>query len=468
MDDLSFPKDDFFDLQQKGSISAVTTSCPLIDLEIAFFFDGTGNNLANVEEGNRVRAEGGVVSQASYANDLSNVAKLYRSYDSFVPKTAENNTDGAKIRRFSEIFDGIGTTAGQDDSTIGFALGWGRSGVEERVKDAFLVFLRHLNKAKSSGEIKSIKVDVFGFSRGAAAARHFLNCVKRGHAGHGYGGPFYELREEDKSKLEIRFLGIFDTVVSWGLVANDSSWGNLRITLPDDIATKIVHITALDEFRENFPLTEAPDSAETIRMPGAHSDIGGGYPEFYKECVEVKRARSQFDNFNPRPAETGRVFGYSDFTAEDLAIFNQLVSDGWINKSDHNALTREYETIGSNRYDPYWNRWLLKRKWIKDPGLSHVALHVMFRRAIDAGVPFTALISGRNYDLPENDEVLEHLKDRLLSGEIITPAESIQYRRNYVHHSASWTPSGPFFPLQPHEGASRRTVYNNDGSTKES
>ncbi|ARC87880.1 hypothetical protein B5V46_04240 [Rhodovulum sp. MB263] len=45
MDDLSFPKDDFFDLQQKGSISAVTTSCPLIDLEIAFFSMGLGITL---------------------------------------------------------------------------------------------------------------------------------------------------------------------------------------------------------------------------------------------------------------------------------------------------------------------------------------------------------------------------------------------------------------------------------------
>ncbi|WP_406721210.1 DUF2235 domain-containing protein [Thioclava litoralis] len=467
MDGSSFPTDEFDDLQKKGAIDSVTTTCPLIEVEIAMFFDGTGNNLANVEEGDKIRAAGGEVTEASYANDLSNVAKLYRSYSGNVPREERNDDGGIKTLRSSAIIDGIGTTSGQEDSVLGFAVGWGRTGVDERVKDGFLEFLRFVNAAKARGDIKSIKLDVFGFSRGSAAARHFVNCVKRGNAGHDYGGPYYELQDEEKAKLEIRFLGIFDTVVSWGLVANDSGWGNLMITLPDDIATKIVHITALDECRENFPLTEAPNSAETIRMPGAHSDIGGGYADFFTERVEITRPQSDFDNFKRRPSETSRVYNFNDFTPDDLALFNRLVAEGWINETDHDAVTREYTPVGSNPYDPYWNRRFMSRKWLKDPRLAHVALHVMFQKAVDAGVPFTTLIKGANYDLPEGEEVLKELTEQLIAGRVFTPGESVRYRRNYVHHSSSWAPMGPFYPMQPHEGAGRRTVYNNDGSTKQ-
>ncbi|WP_417279925.1 phospholipase effector Tle1 domain-containing protein [Celeribacter sp.] len=464
MDGSTFPDEDLVDLQEEGAIDAVTTTCPAVDVEIAMFFDGTGNNLANVEEGNRVRANGGATSEPSYENDLSNVAKLYQSYARLVPSVVRNDCGGIGKRRFAEIIDGIGTTSGQEDSVLGFAVGWGITGVEERVKEGFLRFLQRLNEAKAAGEIKSIKLDVFGFSRGSAAARHFVNCVRRGNAGHGYGGPYYELQEEDKPKLEIRFLGLFDTVVSWGLIANDSNWGRLKITLPDDIATKIVHITALDEHRENFPLTEAPASAETIRMPGAHSDIGGGYADFFVERVEVERPRSDFDNFNPRPSETHEVHGFDAFTAEDMAIFNRLVAQGWIRPTDRSALTREYTPVSNNPYDPYWNRWFLTRDWLRNPRLAHVSLHVMFEKAVEAGVPFVSLLPGENYDLPESDLVLAQLKADLMAGRVFTPAETIPYRRDYVHHSANWAPSGPVFPMQPHEGASRRTVYGNDGS----
>ena len=457
MDGSSFPEDEYSGLSTEGSIDVAVATCPATDVEIAMFFDGTGNNLANVEEGDAVRSDGGTLSEGSYNNDLSNVAKLYKNH-LMIRDEVSNDCGGIGKLRYREIIDGIGTTSGQDDNTFGNALGWGATGVEERVKEGFLRFLQHINAAKARGEVRSIKVDVFGFSRGSAAARHFVNCVRRGHAGHGYGGPYHEVQEEDKPKIEIRFLGIFDTVVSWGLVANDSGWGPLRITLPDDIATKIVHITALDEFRENFPLTEAPVSAETIRMPGAHSDIGGGYPDFWNERVKIRPGKLEGGTL---PFAQPDVVFHPNLSADEEAIRLDLIANNWISKSDTNAFTREYKQVAMGPAPSYEINWYLTRPWLNHR-LSHVALRVMHQKAIEAGVPFPSLPEDDNHAI--NDSTLLALADSLMEGVEINEAASVTYRRSYIHHSSHWKQSGPFYAMKPHEGGSRRTVYNNDGS----
>jgi hypothetical protein len=94
--------------------------------------------------------------------------------------------------------------------------------------------------------------------------------------------------------------------------------------------------------------------------------------------------------------------------------------------------------------------------------MSHVALHVMHHKAIEAGVPLPALPNDNNHAL--SDGALSSLAQALIDGAQITESASIAFRRNYVHHSASWARSGPFYPMAPHQGGARRTVYNNDGS----
>lgn len=110
-------------------------------------------------------------------------------------------------------------------------------------------------------------VDIFGFSRGAAIARTFTNLVNQG------------LRKEHPL-LRVRFLGIYDTVGSFGIPGDESDPGeNLGIDTLD--AREIAHYTADHEYRQNFPLTET--SKSDTGYPGCHSDVGGSYPPVDKE-----------------------------------------------------------------------------------------------------------------------------------------------------------------------------------------
>ena len=92
-----------------------------------------------------------------------------------------------------------------------------------------------------------------------------------------------------KAKVEIKFVGIFDTVSSFsaGSFNNVDSLG-LRI---GGNAKKIVHLTAGDEYRKNFSLTDITSSLGNgyeLTLPGAHSNIGGGYGEVEDESREMR------------------------------------------------------------------------------------------------------------------------------------------------------------------------------------
>lgn len=143
--------------------------------------------------------------------------------------------------------------------------------------------------------------DVFGFSRGAALARHFINALKDGIPGiNSPGEPdapesvFPNLfvpaedgttyRKDTKRTHSVRFVGLFDTVGSFYLPGN-SDEGNFQLDLSPDCATTVYQITAAHEYRANFPLTTLKSKDESLPVnffeeayPGCHTDIGGGYP----------------------------------------------------------------------------------------------------------------------------------------------------------------------------------------------
>ena len=141
---------------------------------------------------------------------------------------------------------------------------------------------------KNPGIIRNIYVSIFGFSRGAAAARALANWLhvlcrldarERGVAGLTLGG----------FAVHFEFMGLFDTVASVGNAAlyhdatGHQAWADAQRSLRVPEGLKCLHLVAAHELRRSFPLDsisvdgQLPANSAEIVFPGVHSDVGGGY-----------------------------------------------------------------------------------------------------------------------------------------------------------------------------------------------
>ena len=132
--------------------------------------------------------------------------------------------------------------------------------------------------------IEQINVSVFGFSRGAAEARVFVNWLfevcKQENGGWTFAGI----------PIRLQFLGIFDTVASvgaanlfdTGVLAGHQGWADNTLEI-NPAVEQCVHFIAGHEVRACFPLDSVrvkstyPANAMEVMYPGSHSDVGGGY-----------------------------------------------------------------------------------------------------------------------------------------------------------------------------------------------
>ena len=250
-------------------------------VRVGIFFDGTGNNLFNDEAGRS-------------SNGVSNIGKLFRLYRDGEVIEGRKTTE-CEIVIHAIYVEGVGTNQGEDDYTSGLASGalGGR-----RIRLAIEQLTDILDEYPPNEYRREI--DIFGFSRGAAMARDFINSL--------YG------RIRLSKTLKIKFVGLFDTVGSFGLPGNDIDWKPItdedtetdaikyemagktppaeyyepyNFNLSPQSAETIVHFIALDEYRKNFPLSDTQDAGFTYGFIGAHSDVGGGYRKKEKENVIV-------------------------------------------------------------------------------------------------------------------------------------------------------------------------------------
>ncbi len=100
----------------------------------------------------------------SLMNDFTNVARLYMCCNQ---------------EEYGIYIEGIGTEDGKKDEGAGFQYGSGTTGIRGKVRKGCEKLAKEIKKNKKEGKaIKSVTLDVFGFSRGAAAARNFVYEVK--------------------------------------------------------------------------------------------------------------------------------------------------------------------------------------------------------------------------------------------------------------------------------------------------
>ncbi|MFM5845250.1 DUF2235 domain-containing protein [Aeromonas veronii] len=400
-------------------------------LRIGVFFDGTANNTAKHEEGKaaledflaqcsdpleqermRQQCMAGAVSfsDTSQANDVTNIGKAYELY---------LRTQQGRIS-VPVYIEGIGTEAGQGDSMKGQALDYGPTSSYDKV----LLACRELVVAEITlqlgrvlptlGCIHKIEFDVFGFSRGASAARQFVNTIDQ-QADH----PLVEaVAKESSIRLKagfdwasredcrIKFVGLFDTVCSSLLEARS-------VTLASDCAERVVHLMAKDEWRYFFALTRITNDVEgkkiapnftELALPGCHSDIGGGYYSRWSlrnpnsdPALTEQKAIKLFQSMEPagtRPEQSSAYQQAMDYAQAKL-------SQGWGNgvsvlptpASDpiRGKVSLRVRTL--NRPEFGWERplevsvtVLLNR--VVEGEYSRIPLHIMVEAARAAGVPF--------------------------------------------------------------------------------
>lgn len=134
-----------------------------------------------------------------------------------------------------------------------------------------------LNALKQSGNMKDhLPIDILGYSRGAALARHFGNLINQ-HVDNGLFSYTDSLRGLITACVDLRFMGLFDTVAQFGVAGSQNANYDLTIAPAWEW---VAHAVALNERRWLFPLISAADSdgQNIVEAPfiGAHADIGGG------------------------------------------------------------------------------------------------------------------------------------------------------------------------------------------------
>lgn len=414
-----------------AAVGATTQTCPRVTLEIGVFFDGTGNNAANAGQG----------GEGSYANARSNVALLRELYKNQAAYWIRNAC-GAYERKFAMIYkDGIGTIAHGSDSTVGQAFGMGDYGVEARVFEACLDVGRRINELSPGVEPLEIVLDVFGFSRGAAAARYFVNCFRQGYVD--YRRRYVEQKRAylpEGRRVRIRYVGIFDTVAAIGLGTNEMN-GPVNVHVSAAQADRIMHLTAINEYRANFRLNHnLPGGGSAMALPGAHSDVGGGYGQrgdfvkVYSGGTLIAHSRQQAENLQAtfqRSAGPDRAARQARWV--DIGFLNpHEPSHGYIDVG--RITTRQQRSfVGPARtlYEVDVAGYI-DRPWVQ-PGLSRIPLRIMYDDALRAGVPFLPFPGTGEYRIPEG---LQSVGAKLSSGQRLSEAERRHTLRNYGHISA--------------------------------
>lgn len=416
-----------------AAVGATTQTCPRVTLEIGVFFDGTGNNAANAGQG----AEG------SYANARSNVALLSDLYKDDA-RFWVRNACGAYERKFARIYvPGIGTIAGGKDSVLGQATGMGDYGVEARVHDACLRVGQRINALSPGIEPLEVVIDVFGFSRGAAAARYFVNCFRQGYVE--YWRRYVELKRAylpEGRRVRIRYVGIFDTVAAIGLGTNERN-GPINVHLSSGQANRILHLTAINEYRANFRLNHnLPGGGSARALPGAHSDVGGGYGQT-GDFVKVRsggtlvaHTRQQAENLQAAfQRSAGPTRAARQATWVDIGFLNAqepshgYVDIGRIKQRQQRSFVGPPRTLYEVDTASY-----IDRPWVQ-PGLSRIPLRIMYNDAVRASVPFLPFSDRGEYRVPQG---LQTIGAKLIAGQTLTEPERRHTLRNYGHISAHY------------------------------
>lgn len=278
----------------------------------------------------------------------------------------------------------------------------------------------------------SLKIDLFGFGKGAALARNFANLLNSDQ--NVKDKIIFVLQKNNNTLKEISFgfIGLFDSLnIDLGISATSS----INLNLENIKAEAIFHLTAMHEFRENSPLLSVADykhyatskdlddfgsSSNRISntfefaVPGSHADIGGGYNLFEDEnCI-----------INSKPKYTAAALTES---IQNIINTNSLLASFLSSvKLEYNIFRGGYTAI-HRRKNVYGHLQLLYAR-------------LMLDTAAKFGVPFNVSEFESNHTIPNELRYfygkLTDSRDLLLNVKRFTsPLDALdpQLIQKYVH-----------------------------------
>ncbi|HXH02977.1 MAG TPA: DUF2235 domain-containing protein [Candidatus Competibacteraceae bacterium] len=218
------------------------------------------------------------------------------------------------------------------------------------------------------------EIYIFGFSRGAYTARSLVGMIRNAgllkpahkamvpvayslyrtrDAGADSANALF-FRQSYAREIRIKCLGVWDTVGALGIPLRSFQWFNQEYyefhdTELSGIVDNAFHALAIDEHRENFrptlwdPKHKPNQRMEQVWFPGAHADVGGGYPEFALADIALRWMME-------RAADCGLAFAPGSLPALDAANFAAPIHDsfGAFMKGMYQKVsTRVYRPIGA-------------------------------------------------------------------------------------------------------------------------
>ncbi|WP_232526454.1 PAAR domain-containing protein [Pantoea agglomerans] len=448
-----------------------------ITLTIGVFFDGTGNNAVNTQNMLKAYTAGhfnlndpeaesilakcarenfgvsgtGATSYTGYYTNIHWLSTLYI-------QTISGNDSDVQVGIY---IDGIGTEAGKPDNKLGQGFGISDTGVAAKTNHAVSQLVKAISDAaedirsKSGCEIviNCLQFDIFGFSRGAAAARHFANriqsedpaiisAIRQAMTGITFNGS---------PSGKTRFIGIFDTVAAIGTPVNglnphSADTGNVKLTLRPGVAEKVFHITAANECRFNFALNSVKPAWPELALPGVHSDIGGGYLPVTKEDLFLTRPATETVPYS-QPGE--KTQAYRQAVAQLQTLDKSPCLAPLLRTNEISAETWHDARLPPDRYGQMQKRSFaaltMRGRTVRNDW-SRVALRVMLEAAREAGVVFDS-VDPANPNMTLSDELSSLCDKALVMGKAARSGQTPQafsqdeldvIAEKYIHCSANW------------------------------
>ena len=455
---------------------------PKVRVEAGIFFDGTGNNRNNTQTYQRqmdecltANAAGAMseeecsselsqIMEGSYLNAETNVSKL----ESLYQRGRVQAESGEPVYLLSTYVPGVGTKSGEPDDGMSLGTGLGEQGILKKIDQGSGDLAQEIGTMVKE-PIDELVLDIFGFSRGAATARHFVcrevddnGALAKAFKREGISWP---------KKVTVRFLGLFDTVAgiadlgNLDFSAHDERAGRINVNLRPGQVQRAVQFVARDERRHNFSLNSLrgedgnlPEHFSEWVLPGVHSDIGGGYPDRFQERIEVRPPLVVTGRYRRNPEAS---FEFSRMLQERALV----KSEGWIGPLNPLA-TLEIE---QERPPGLPGGDITLRLWLNREvrgEYSRIPLYLMHKLALDEGVPFDVIDpKDAAYSLPEElMPIARNLAAHVWQGNklLLSPESRALLRQRYIHHSDHYVKMGLLYPFQPAKNG-LRAIHPNKG-----